>query len=112
MIPIKLSSTNYLLWKNQMIPLFSYQKLTSHIDGTSIAPLEQIEVEGKFTSNPGYSTWLELYQRALILLNSSLTEEAAAEILGLSTTHAIWSSLEKAYNNSSVEHIHSLRDSL
>ncbi|GJV66603.1 zinc finger, CCHC-type containing protein [Tanacetum coccineum] len=51
-------------------------------------------------------------QRAVILLNSSLTEEAAAEVLGLTTAHAIWTALETAYNNSSVERIHSLRDSL
>ncbi|GJY71995.1 putative RNA-directed DNA polymerase [Tanacetum coccineum] len=45
-------------------------------------------------------------------LNSSLTEEAAAEVLGLTTAHAIWTALETAYSNSSVERIHSLRDSL
>lgn len=51
-------------------------------------------------------------QRALILLNSSLTEEAATKILVLSIAHGIWLSLEKAYSNAYVECIHSLRDSL
>ena len=32
--------------------------------------------------------------------------------MGLSTTHAIWSALKKAYSDSSVERIHSMRDSL
>ncbi|GKA87819.1 hypothetical protein Tco_0809583 [Tanacetum coccineum] len=72
-----------------MLPLLSYQKLTNHIDGTT-APSATITK----------------------LLNSSLTEEAAAEVLGLTTAHAIWTALETAYNNSSVERIHSLRDSL
>ncbi|GKE43607.1 zinc finger, CCHC-type containing LTR copia-type gag-polypeptide, partial [Tanacetum coccineum] len=36
----------------------------------------------------------------------------AAEVLGLTTAHAIWTALETTYNNSSVERIHSLRDSL
>ncbi|GJW08870.1 zinc finger, CCHC-type containing LTR copia-type gag-polypeptide [Tanacetum coccineum] len=40
------------------------------------------------------------------------TEESAAEVLGLTTAHAIWTALETAYSNSSVERIHSLRDSL
>ncbi|GKF29122.1 zinc finger, CCHC-type containing LTR copia-type gag-polypeptide [Tanacetum coccineum] len=35
-----------------------------------------------------------------------------AEVLGLTTAHAIWTALETAYSNSSVERIHSLRDSL
>ncbi|GJS17585.1 retrovirus-related pol polyprotein from transposon TNT 1-94 [Tanacetum coccineum] len=49
---------------------------------------------------------------AIILLNSSLTEEAAAEVLGLTTAHAIWTALETAYSNSSIKRINSLRDSL
>ncbi|GJW06274.1 retrovirus-related pol polyprotein from transposon TNT 1-94 [Tanacetum coccineum] len=75
-----------------MLPLLSYQKLTNHIDGTT-APSATI------TS-------------AVILLNSSITEKADAEVLGLTTAHAIWTALETAYSNSSVERIHSLRDSL
>ncbi|GJZ52101.1 ribonuclease H-like domain-containing protein [Tanacetum coccineum] len=33
MITIKLSSTNYLIWKNKMMPLLAYQKLTCYVDG-------------------------------------------------------------------------------
>nr|GEU74744.1 zinc finger, CCHC-type, Gag-polypeptide of LTR copia-type [Tanacetum cinerariifolium] len=62
--------------------------------------------------NPTFTTWNDLDQRAVILLNSSLTEEAATEVLGLTMAHAIWTALKTAYNNSSVERIHSLRDSL
>ncbi|GJZ15914.1 zinc finger, CCHC-type containing LTR copia-type gag-polypeptide [Tanacetum coccineum] len=62
--------------------------------------------------NPAFTTWNDFDQRAVILLNSSLTEEAAAEVLGLTTAHAIWTALETTYSNSSVERIHSLRDSL
>ncbi|PWA40684.1 zinc finger, CCHC-type, Gag-polypeptide of LTR copia-type [Artemisia annua] len=111
MIPIKLGSTNYLLWKNQMLPLFSYQKLTNHIDGTPAPPATTL-AEDKPIPNPAFKTWNNLDQRAVILLNSSLTEEAAAEVLGLSTARAIWIALQSAYSNSSVERIHSLRDSL
>ncbi|GJZ55766.1 putative RNA-directed DNA polymerase [Tanacetum coccineum] len=111
MIPIKLSSTNYLLWKNQMLPLLSYQKLTNHIDGTT-APSATITSGDQSIPNPAFTTWNDFDQRAVILLNSSLTEEAAAEVLGLTTAHAIWTALETAYSNSSVERIHSLRDSL
>ncbi|GJX44953.1 hypothetical protein Tco_0261629 [Tanacetum coccineum] len=35
-----------------------------------------------------------------------------SEVLGLTTAHAIWTALETAYSNSSVEMIHSLCDSL
>ncbi|GJX81052.1 putative RNA-directed DNA polymerase [Tanacetum coccineum] len=112
MITIKLSSTNYLLWRNHMIPIFTYQKLIGHINGTSISSSPKVTIEGKANPNPDLLTWTEDDQRAVILLQSSLTEEAAAEVLGLTTAHQIWLSLEAAYSNASVERIHLLRDSL
>ncbi|GJZ37029.1 zinc finger, CCHC-type containing LTR copia-type gag-polypeptide, partial [Tanacetum coccineum] len=93
-----------------MLPLLSYQKLTNHIDGTT-APSATITSGDQSIPNPAFTTWNDFDQRAVILLNSSLTEEAAAEVLGLTTAHAIWTALETAYSNSSVERIHSLRDS-
>ncbi|KAI3765987.1 hypothetical protein L2E82_16034 [Cichorium intybus] len=112
MIPIKLSSANYLLWLNQMTPLLSYQKLMDHVIGSSPVPAKTITVDNKEVENPAYSTWMNLDQQAIILLNSSVTEEAAAEVLGLSSARSIWVALESAYSNSSVERIHSLKDSL
>lgn len=112
MMTIKLSSTNYLLWRNHMLPIFTYQKLLGHIDGTSSSPSPTITVEEKTIPNPAALAWTSVDQKAVILLQSSLTEEAAAEVLGLTTARQIWLSLEAAYSNASVERIHSLRDSL
>ncbi|GKC18112.1 retrovirus-related pol polyprotein from transposon TNT 1-94, partial [Tanacetum coccineum] len=68
--------------------------------------------QGTTQPNPEALAWTEVDQRAIILLQSSLTEEVAAEVLGLTTARQIWLSLEAAYSNASVERIHSLRDSL
>ncbi|GKA96928.1 zinc finger, CCHC-type containing LTR copia-type gag-polypeptide [Tanacetum coccineum] len=70
-----------------MLPLLSYQKLTNHIDGTT-APSATITSGDQSIPNPAFTTWNDFDQRAVILLNSSLTEEAAAEVLGLTTAHA------------------------
>lgn len=112
MMTIKLSSTNYLLWRNNIVSIFTYQKLFGHLDGSSTIPAATITTDGKTTPNPAALVWAEADQRAIILLQSSLTEEAAAEVLGLQTAQQIWQTLESAYSNSSVERIHSLRDSL
>lgn len=112
MMTIKLTSSNYLLWRNHMLPIFTYQKIFGHIDGTSTTPPSTIVVDGKIVSNPAVVTWNEVDQRAVILLQSSFTEESAAEVLGLTTARQIWLSLEVAYCNASVERVHSLRDSL
>lgn len=63
-----------------MIPIFSLQKLLGHIDGSSPPPAETITEGDKLAPNPLFISWQEDDQRAVILLNSSLTEEAAAEI--------------------------------
>lgn len=85
LLTIKLSSTNYLLWKNQIQPLLSYQNLLGHIDGSSLAPPTTITVEGKSSPNPAYIAWHEADQWALLILQSSLLEEVMAESLGLAT---------------------------
>lgn len=88
-IPIKLSSSNYLICQNQMIPLFTYQKLLDYVLGTTPHPSSTITDGDKTVPNPSFSSWIETDQKVLILLHSSLTEEVFAEILGLSTTHQI-----------------------
>ncbi|GJT02825.1 putative RNA-directed DNA polymerase [Tanacetum coccineum] len=87
MLTIKLSSSNYLLWRNQVLPLLAYQKLTGYINGSISSPPPTI-ADAKSTApkdNPAYLSWLASDQRALILLQSSLSEEAMAETLGHKT---------------------------
>lgn len=52
MMTIKLSSTNYLLWRNNILPIFTYQKLLPHLNGTSTAPPAIITVAEKEAPNP------------------------------------------------------------
>ncbi|KAJ9546703.1 hypothetical protein OSB04_019246 [Centaurea solstitialis] len=80
LITIRLSSTNYLLWKNQMMPFLNYQLLLGHVDGSSQAPPSQLLVDNKPTVNPAHAEWLAADQRAIILLQASLTEEAFSRL--------------------------------
>ncbi|KAJ9561510.1 hypothetical protein OSB04_006670 [Centaurea solstitialis] len=112
LISNRLTSSNYLLWKNQLLPLLSYQNLLPLVDGTSPAPPSEIITDGKSAPNPEFAAWLSADQRAVILLQASLSEEAFSEIVGLSTAREIWLALEAAYSNSSVERIQNLRDQL
>ncbi|KAJ0781817.1 putative RNA-directed DNA polymerase [Helianthus annuus] len=112
MITIKLSSTNFLLWKAHMLPIFTLTKLMGHIDGTVTKPSPTVADGDKTKPNPDASRWDENEQTTIIILHSSLTEESAAEVLGITGAHQIWAALETAYSNSSIERIHSLRDTL
>ena len=43
MVTIELSSSNYLLWKSQLLPLLESQELIGYVDGT-------IKIPPRFTS--------------------------------------------------------------
>lgn len=93
MLTVKFSSSNYLLWKNQIIPLLKYQDLFAHVIGASTRPSETILIEDKPSPNPLVTVWDEADQRELLILQTSLTEEAMEDILGLSTTREVWTTL-------------------
>ncbi|GJZ69163.1 hypothetical protein Tco_0632713 [Tanacetum coccineum] len=65
MLTIKLSSTNYLLWHKQMIPLLAYQKLTGYVDGSIPQPSLTITTGETSSPNPAYASWIAADQRAL-----------------------------------------------
>ncbi|XP_022031860.1 uncharacterized protein LOC110932916 [Helianthus annuus] len=94
---IKLSSVNYLVWRTHMRLLLSIHKLSSHIDDSSSPPSETITIDNKSASNPEFVTWTESDQKAALLILSSLTEEAAAEVLGLNRAKEIRNALENLY---------------
>ncbi|PWA35172.1 zinc finger, CCHC-type [Artemisia annua] len=112
LMTVKLSSHSYLLWKNQMGHVFSFQNLASHIDGSVEAPAAEIVEDGKTAANPAYHTWANADQKAIIILQASLSEEALGEVVGLKTARAIWLALEAAYSNALEERIHNLRDAM
>lgn len=85
MLTIKLSSSSYLLWKNQIVHLLKYQNLFSHVTSASLRPSETILIEDRQSPNPLVVVWDEANQRALLILHASLTKEAMAKNLGLST---------------------------
>lgn len=89
-----------------MFPIFTYQKLLGHIDGTSSSPLPIITNEGKTLPNNEALQQTAFDQRFVILLYSSLTEEAIVDILDLVIARQIWFALEAVYSNAYVEHIH------
>ena len=111
-IQIKLSSSNYLLWCNQMLPLFEIQDLMSHIDGSNPAPPATITADNKSAPNPVFEAWKNADRKAIILLNASLTEDTFSETIGHETARAKWVALAAAYSNSSTERVQNLQDQL
>ncbi|PWA41128.1 zinc finger, CCHC-type [Artemisia annua] len=112
MLSINLSSTNYLSWKSQILPVLSCQGLLGHVDDTSSLPPAEITQGDKSITNPDYIKWFANDQKAVMILNASLTEEAIAEVFGLQDSPSMWLALENAFCNMSIERVHLLRDQL
>ncbi|KAM0058671.1 putative RNA-directed DNA polymerase [Helianthus debilis subsp. tardiflorus] len=112
MLTIKLNSSNYLLWKNQVEPLLHHQDWYRFVNGSYTAPSKTTTVDAKEAPNPEYVSWLESDQRIRLLLQSSLTEEAMAEVLGLSSSREVWLALESAYSHDSMERSQNIKDAL
>jgi hypothetical protein len=73
MVPFKLTSTNYLLWRHQILPVLSLQILTGHIDGSVTAPAPTITQGDKVAANPAYSIWLTADQKTIVIIQASLS---------------------------------------
>lgn len=95
-----------------MLLVLDFHTLSAHVAADASPPPALITVDGKSSPNPDATAWFDKDKKAVLLIKSSLTEEAAAEVLGLKGARDIWTALEQAYSNASVERIHSLRDSL
>ena len=113
MLTIKLTSSNYLLWRNQFVPLLTSQELFGFLDGSVVAPCAVItDSSGVTKPNPAHNSWLHTYQMLLSLLFSSLTEESMSEVLGLRHSHEAWQALEVSFSHRSKTRELQLKDEL
>uniref|UniRef100_A0A2N9JAS4 Reverse transcriptase Ty1/copia-type domain-containing protein n=1 Tax=Fagus sylvatica TaxID=28930 RepID=A0A2N9JAS4_FAGSY len=111
MVTIKLSSSNYLLWKSQLLPLLESQELIGHVDGT-LEPPPRFAPANFQTPNIKHLAWKQTDQRLLSLLLSSLTEEAMAKVVGLTTSREVWIALENTFSHRSKAREIRLKDDL
>ncbi|KAG8369830.1 hypothetical protein BUALT_Bualt14G0054500 [Buddleja alternifolia] len=98
-LSIKLTSKNYLLWRTQILPLIKGLRLLSYIDGTNWPPpSHHLNAESNtIVPNPAFSQWEQQDNLLMSALLNSLTEEVVRLVVGASTSHAIWSTLESDF---------------
>ncbi|AAD21687.1 Strong similarity to gi/3600044 T12H20.12 protease homolog from Arabidopsis thaliana BAC gb/AF080119 and is a member of the reverse transcriptase family PF/00078 [Arabidopsis thaliana] len=115
-VTLKLTDSNYLLWKTQFESLLSSQKLIGFVNGAVNAPSQsRLVVNGEVTSeepNPLYESWFCTDQLVRSWLFGTLSEEVLGHVHNLSTSRQIWVSLAENFNKSSVAREFSLRQNL
>ena len=81
------------------------------MDGTIKIP-PRFTPENSQTPNIKHVAWKHIDQRLFSLLLFSLTKEAMAEVVGLSTSRKVWVALENTFNHHSEVHEIRLKDDL
>lgn len=90
-ITVKLTTSNYLLWKAQIQPLLNGYRLASYIDGSKPAPPETLTTG---EPNPAYMDWFCNDQIVRSWINSSVSETIMTQIVHCHTTKDAWDTLE------------------
>jgi len=87
-ISIKLASTNYLLWKAQVIPILRGNGLLSYVQNQVSCPSQTITGEdGVSRTNPVAAMWLHTDQLILGWINSSLSDGPLSQVISSETSH-------------------------
>ena len=105
-VTLKLSSTNYLLWKTLFESFLSSQSLLGFVTGAATRPQPTVSVRQEEVTteqaNPEFTKWLRKDQLVMAWLFGSLTEEAVRSVYGLQSAQEVWLSHAKKYNRVSA----------
>lgn len=105
-VTIKLSDTNYLLWKTQFESLLRSQKLLGFVNGQIPAPeatrVTTVNNVAVTSPNPTYEAWICTDELIKSWLFGTLSEEVLGLVHALSTSQEVWQSLASSFNRSSV----------
>ncbi|KAM2335976.1 hypothetical protein ACFXTH_013337 [Malus domestica] len=115
MVPLKLTTTNYLTWSALFAPIFRCYNLTSIVDGSQVAPPKYLcDSSGNRTStlNPDFVSWYENDQNILFWINSTLSDSLIPHTVGVNSSPDLWSKLESRLATALHSHIHELRSRL
>jgi hypothetical protein len=106
-VTVRLSHGNFMPWKAQMFTHLRSHSLLGYIDGSIVAPDQDITIttgEGDdrqtvTTVNPEYATWYVRDQTLLSGFLATVTEEVLAHIMSARTAHEAWCTLEKMFSS-------------
>uniref|UniRef100_A0A2N9HU77 Reverse transcriptase Ty1/copia-type domain-containing protein n=1 Tax=Fagus sylvatica TaxID=28930 RepID=A0A2N9HU77_FAGSY len=103
-LQIKLTKDNYLSWKTAITPYINGNKILHHIDGTSLPPPQYLPSSTSppiLVPNPDYLSWFEIDQLLLSILISTISDTLISSIVGLTSSRAVWTTLEKMFSSQS-----------
>ncbi|KAK2995487.1 hypothetical protein RJ640_016843 [Escallonia rubra] len=102
-VPVKLSATNYVVWRSYMVRLIEGQGLMGFLNGTIKAPPQKITVPDdsstgtKEMGNEDYNKWKKTDQLLLGWIIQTLNEDFLVRADFLKTAKEMWAMLERKF---------------
>ncbi|GAU19509.1 hypothetical protein TSUD_77530 [Trifolium subterraneum] len=116
-ITLKLSPTNYPLWREQALALAESQDLVGHLTNEDPAPTQYTtnttnseQFVPKLTDE--FVTWRKADRLLRGWIIGTLSEEALGLVVGIDTAHAVWDALKDAYAEDSQEREFTIRQQI
>nr|TKS04603.1 uncharacterized protein D5086_0000143280 [Populus alba] len=112
-ISIKLASTNYLLWKAQVIPILRGNGFLSYVQNQISCPSQTItDEDGVSRINPAAAMWLRTDQLILGWINSSLSDGPLSQVISSETSHDAWHVLQTLYGSHTRDRLQQMKGEL
>ncbi|WVY95607.1 hypothetical protein V8G54_027758 [Vigna mungo] len=109
----KLLPSNYLTWKLQVEALLDGYDLLKYPDGSfPMSPMTISTTVVPPTSNPAYQTWRRQDLLIYGALLTTLSPEVASLVSQTTTSHDLWTLLQRTYAKASRSHLKQLKERL
>jgi hypothetical protein len=113
-ISLKLTNTNYLYWRMQMLPYLLSQGVFGFVNGSNTCPSPHVlaRYDTSLHVNPLFLRWKQHDQLILSALLSCLSMEVLQLVVGYQNSCSAWRTLEQALASTSNSCIMQLHGSL
>ncbi|KAF6149889.1 hypothetical protein GIB67_008610 [Kingdonia uniflora] len=98
-VAIKLTKTNFLLWKSQLLLILYRTDMLGMVDGTLSAPDETITMNSKTTINLEFLERKKKDQILLSWLHATITISVFAQMVGYKTSRVPLDTIQQAYTS-------------
>nr|AAU90262.1 integrase core domain containing protein [Oryza sativa Japonica Group]ABF97857.1 retrotransposon protein, putative, Ty1-copia subclass, expressed [Oryza sativa Japonica Group] len=101
----KLTRTNFLLWKAQILPVIRGARMEGYLTGATQAPLAVIDAkDGEATvkaSKPAFEMWITADQQVLGFLLSTLSKEILTQVISMESAAQVWKAITEMLSSQS-----------
>lgn len=113
----KLTRTNYVLWRAQVMPQLRGAGLFGYADGTMPEPVKILVTKDKDgkeeqTMNPLHPIWFREGKQVLRYLLNTLTKEVLVQVTSIATPHELWAALAHMFLSQSRARVNNIRVAL